>query len=305
MIAFQEIINRQTKRSAPHEWQHTNLCAKRHAGRRKKINAEVVGIQSFTNNEIITVFKKGFKIPFSEPQFFRLRLKNKASLFILKTVKVQETKKQITLRLLNVLNCSTGEEREDKGPAPFEGGAVKGTIGRPSDGGDDDEEVGSSHVDRNGPTKFYPTIREARRGSGPRPTAATARSARAASLELRLASELRVREAEKQRCPERRRSVVCGIRNKRRLHAHRGILSFPEGATQRKRGRRDVVPVLTGRLAECALSKREQSCRECVAVVSTFRSNRVNLVHRVDRYSGRAGGCFAKESVATPVGTCG
>lgn len=35
-------------------------------------------------------------------------------------------------------------------------------------------EVGSSHVDRNGPTKFYPTIREARRGSGPRPTAATA-----------------------------------------------------------------------------------------------------------------------------------
>lgn len=39
--------------------------------------------------------------------------------------------------------------------------------------------MGSSHVDRNGPTKFYPTIREARRGSGPRPTAATARSARA------------------------------------------------------------------------------------------------------------------------------
>jgi len=95
---------------------------------------------------------------------------------------------------------------------------------------------------------------------------------------------------------------VCGIRNKRRLHAHRGILSFPEGATQRKRGRRDVVPVLTGRLSECALSNREQSCRECVAVV---RSNRVNLVHRVDRYSGRAGGYFAKESVTTPVGTCG
>lgn len=38
------------------------------------------------------------------------------------------------------------------------------------------ERVGSSHADRNGPTEFYPTIREARRGSGPRPTAATARN---------------------------------------------------------------------------------------------------------------------------------
>lgn len=70
----------------------------------------------------------------------------------------------------------------------------------------DDEEVvvGSSHVDRNGPTKFYPTIREARRGSGPRPTAATARSARAAFLrvELRLSSdqvELRARERQGRR----------------------------------------------------------------------------------------------------------
>lgn len=48
------------------------------------------------------------------------------------------------------------------------------------------ERVGSSHADRNGPTEFYPTIREARRGSGPRPTAATARNARAASVFLRL-----------------------------------------------------------------------------------------------------------------------
>lgn len=44
------------------------------------------------------------------------------------------------------------------------------------------ERVGSSHADRNGPTEFYPTIREARRGSGPRPTAATARNARPASV---------------------------------------------------------------------------------------------------------------------------
>ncbi|EGI69780.1 hypothetical protein G5I_01321 [Acromyrmex echinatior] len=216
-----KIMNRQTKRPAPHEWQYISLCAKRHAGRRKKINTEVVGVQSFMNNEIITVFKKGFKRPFSEPQFFRLILKNKTSLFILKTVKIQETKKRDNIEIvlyvsnkyeyvLNVLSCGTGEEREDKGSAPFRErrGCGEGTIGRPSDGGDDDEEVGSSHVDRNGPTKFYPTIREARRGSGPRPTAATARSARAASLELRFASELRVREAEKQRCPERRRSVV-------------------------------------------------------------------------------------------------
>lgn len=67
--------------------------------------------------------------------------------------------------------------------------------------------VGSSHVDRNGPTKFYPTIREARRGSGPRPTAATARSARAAFLrvELRLSSdraELRARERRGRRARE-------------------------------------------------------------------------------------------------------
>ena len=45
MIAFQEMINRQMKRPAPHEWQHISLCAKWHAGRHKKINAEVVGIQ--------------------------------------------------------------------------------------------------------------------------------------------------------------------------------------------------------------------------------------------------------------------
>ncbi|KYN32824.1 hypothetical protein ALC56_12889 [Trachymyrmex septentrionalis] len=196
MIAFQEMINRQMKRPAPHEWQHISLCAKWHAGRHKKINAEVVGIQVVHNNEIIIVFKKGFKRPFSEPQFFKLILKNKASLFILKTVKFQETKKRDNIEIVQLHVSNKYEE----------------TVGRPSDGGDGDEEVGSSHVDRNGPTKFYPTIREARRGSGPRPTAATARSARAAfSPELRLASELRVREAEKQRCPERRRSVVCGI----------------------------------------------------------------------------------------------
>jgi len=44
-IVVQEIMNRQTKRSAPHKWQHINLCVKGHAGRRVKINAEVVGIQ--------------------------------------------------------------------------------------------------------------------------------------------------------------------------------------------------------------------------------------------------------------------
>ena len=49
----------------------------------------ILMLQSFTNNEIITVFKKGFKRPFSEPQFFRLILKNKAILFILKTVKIK------------------------------------------------------------------------------------------------------------------------------------------------------------------------------------------------------------------------
>ncbi|KYQ56764.1 hypothetical protein ALC60_04363 [Trachymyrmex zeteki] len=192
--SVQGIMNRQTKRSAPHEWQHV---------------------------------------------------------------------------VLNVLSCATGEGREDEGPAPYRErrGCGEGIIGRPSDGGDDDEEVGSSHVDRNGPTKFYPTIREARRGSGPRPTAATARSARAASLELRLASELRVREAEKQRCPERRRSVVCGIRNKRRPIARvPGYPDFPEGATQRKRGRRDVPRVNWKTRRTCPVEKE--------AVVQEVRSRR-------------------------------
>lgn len=59
---------------------------------------------------------------------------------------------------------------------------VEGTVARVV--GAKRERVGSSHADRNGPTEFYPTIREARRGSGPRPTAATARSARAASVFL-------------------------------------------------------------------------------------------------------------------------
>ncbi|KYM75518.1 hypothetical protein ALC53_14214 [Atta colombica] len=125
-IVVQEIMNRQTKRSAPHKWQHISLCVKGHAGRRVKINAEiVVGIQqSFTNIEIITVFKKSFKRPFSEPQFFRLILKNKTILFILKTVNVQEIKKrdnttsyikQVRVCVLNVLSCGkTEREKEGK-----------------------------------------------------------------------------------------------------------------------------------------------------------------------------------------------
>ncbi|KOC67621.1 hypothetical protein WH47_10396, partial [Habropoda laboriosa] len=53
----------------------------------------------------------------------------------------------------------------------------EGVERRSSERGRGKERVGSSHADRNGPTEFYPTIREARRGSGPRPTAATARNA--------------------------------------------------------------------------------------------------------------------------------
>lgn len=77
----------------------------------------------------------------------------------------------------------TKDERETKDS----GGEVErrwSTCGR----GKARERVGSSHADRNGPTEFYPTIREARRGSGPRPTAATARNACrcAASVSLSL-----------------------------------------------------------------------------------------------------------------------
>lgn len=117
-----------------------------------------------------------------------------------------------TAALAVIVESSMVRGERGRGGARIQGarGCGGGTIGLSSAGGDDDEEVGSSHVDRNGPTKFYPTIREARRGSGPRPTAATARSARAASLELRLASELRVRERRSTSAQREEDEAWCG-----------------------------------------------------------------------------------------------
>lgn len=161
------------------------------------------------------------------------------------------------------------EGREDAGPRRTRErkGCGGGTIGRPSDGGDGDEEVGSSHVDRNGPTKFYPTIREARRGSGPRPTAATARSARAASLELRLASELRVRER-MIKGARRGEEAWCGTTTVYGISATTIALVLeypvsPEGATQRERGRRDVPRVIRKTRRVCPVEEGA-AAQECV-----------------------------------------
>lgn len=167
--------------------------------------------------------------------------------------------------LVVIVESSTarGERRRGTARRGNEGGAVEGPL---SDGGDDDEEVGSSHVDRNGPTKFYPTIREARRGSGPRPTAATARSARAASLELRLASELRVRKRWSRgarRGEEAWYTTVHGVSDDR---ARTGKpLSLPRAPPSAK-GVGATFSALSGRLAECAPVEEGAAAQKCVAV---------------------------------------
>lgn len=86
-----------------------------------------------------------------------------------------------------------GQAEQDKGGIA---GLAGPSVDRPraSMVGESRREVGSSHVDRNGPTKFYPTIREARRGSGPRPTVATATKRARRVCRVRLLSELRERE---------------------------------------------------------------------------------------------------------------
>lgn len=141
--------------------------------------------------------------------------------------------------------------------------------------------MGSSHVDRNGPTKFYPTIREARRGSGPRPTAATARSARAprfSASECAPLSQHRKLRARKRRSRREREGEKAWWRWCNTVYGESDDRAYPESLSRGRhpsgKGRRQRdVPRFIARFRESVRCRdsRDSRGRKSAAYVVIFQ----------------------------------